>query len=736
MRRAIRLTHTLWGGRFNPIIPIGDTEEDKQLSENLVETFHVDVLYPLADDLRIKDFLQQFKYLLWPEFQTELFQETGRGKIAEFLDIYHPVRDLFEEHIKDKASPSLSLTLYEWESIDPLGDVFLAFFGAYPPTAEVGKDYGDFVEKNLRGTRVKLSPDGSVPADAYKAFTPAFLSRVDLEEDFVSRRDNPGFFIGSSTDFTDVVSFWNLRAANINLVFYDKTQSNRLDALKDSYMEVLSKQPPDPSGWRDRIPIWATTDQAFEQLDFGPKVIHCITSDATWNGLNVRPPAIYIDEHSVLASLDEEGAQISLSFQLPPKPFFEDYRLHNQKLVTSVRPIADITRTQQSTIKPPYIPELNEYYGREVHFIWNKVRAERESLGVFTDVTDHNLTLRALPIRNLVAKIFEVFGMKAEPSAAGLIAQRLISQMGGIQGCRVFKIGGVRKLIEAYGPLKSFTRSSAIQQIGDNDPATGLPRFEKHEGLFIERRDKPRLKPEDAFTYLLKKGVFQAGLKLQCLHCGLEFWIHLDDIATDVKCELCGHFFNVTSQLRDRDWAYRRSGLFGREDHQEGGIPVALTLQQLDTLLTGELLYCTAMHLSSVGADISPCETDFVAISQKGYWRDEKVSLAIGECKSRGEITADDVLKLTRVADAFPRKRIESYIIFSKTSQFTPEEIERCKAAQDRYRPRVILLSERELEPYFVYERTGKEFNIRSTAISFEDLAQATHHIYFDPKRK
>ena len=141
--------------------------------------------------------------------------------------------------------------------------------------------------------------------------------------------------------------------------------------------------------------------------------------------------------------------------------------------------------------------------------------------------------------------------------------------MGGLQGCRVFKIEGVRKLIEKYGPLESFTRSGAVQVIGQNDPATGRPNFEKYERLFIEQREKPKLKAEDAFEYLVKNGVFQVGLKLKCSNCELDFWIFLDDVATEIRCGLCGRIFNITGQLRDRDWAYRRSGLFGREDHQE-----------------------------------------------------------------------------------------------------------------------------------------------------------------------
>jgi hypothetical protein len=42
----------------------------------------------------------------------------------------------------------------------------------------------------------------------------------------------------------------------------------------------------------------------------------------------------------------------------------------------------------------------------------------------------------------------------------------------------------------------------------------------------------------------------------------------------------------------------------------------------------------------------------------------------------------------------------------------------------------VTLLSNRELEPYFVYEWAAKEFLIDSTAISPEDLANTTQALY------
>ena len=70
--------------------------------------------------------------------------------------------------------------------------------------------------------------------------------------------------------------------------------------------------------------------------------------------------------------------------------------------------------------------------------------------------------------------------------------------------------------------------------IGDNDPVTHLPRFDAYKSLHIERRDKRDLKPEDAFLYLLKKGVFRAGLA-QRFNPGIELMLVQDLIQPVVK---------------------------------------------------------------------------------------------------------------------------------------------------------------------------------------------------------
>ncbi len=306
---------------------------------------------------------------------------------------------------------------------------------------------------------------------------------------------------------------------------------------------------------------------------FGADLVLPSFSPTVLNGLNLKIPVVAFEERSILGLVSDDD-RTSATFELPPKPFFDEPSFYMQKVVVSVR---SLMPTENVVLQPPFLPLLNEYYGREIH-TYNTVRSEREGVGIITDLTTHSLTIRALDVRTLVKRIFETFGISAKPSPPGLVGLRLIEQMGGLQGCRVFKIAGVRELIHRYSPDQSFTRSSAVVTIGNIDQASGVPRFSAYERPFIEPRERQDLKPEDAFTYLLKKGVFRAGLRFLCENCELESCVHLDDARTISRCEYCGKEFNVTPQLRDRDWAYRRSGLFGRDDHQGGGITVALTL--------------------------------------------------------------------------------------------------------------------------------------------------------------
>jgi hypothetical protein len=107
--------------------------------------------------------------------------------------------------------------------------------------------------------------------------------------------------------------------------------------------------------------------------------------------------------------------------------------------------------------------------------------------------------------------------------------------------------------------------------------------------------------------------------------------------------------------------------------------------------------------------------------------------LIIGECKDAGgKIDSNDIDNLSRVAGAFSPDRIQVYILLAKLAPFNAEEIALAKTLnKGPYTRRVIMLTERELEPYMLYERTNSQLGLNLYSHSANELADATHKIYF-----
>lgn len=280
-----------------------------------------------------------------------------------------------------------------------------------------------------------------------------------------------------------------------------------------------------------------------------------------------------------------------------------------------------------------------------------------------------------------------------------------------------------------------------MQLIASCDPKNPDAKFKDYQDLYIEYRPRgTKLRPDTVFSHLVEKGLFRIGTELTCPNCRMVSWIALDALKQSVSCELCGQNYDATQQLVNGEWRYRRSGVLGAEKNAQGAVPVTLTLQQLDTNIGNS--FQSNMHMPSLdleplkGTDVSSCEIDFVWLSPRQY--PEKTVVILGECKDQGPIIPSefkkDIENLKRVADAFPSKRFETFILISKLNSFTQEEIELAKTLNDEYRYRTILLTERELEPYHIYERTKSKYSIDSNGGNPEELAQVTAYMYFEEK--
>ena len=203
---------------------------------------------------------------------------------------------------------------------------------------------------------------------------------------------------------------------------------------------------------------------------------------------------------------------------------------------------------------------------------------------------------------------------------------------------------------------------------------------------------------------------------------------------------MCGKTYDATSQLVQSEWCYRRSGVLGAERNAQGAIPVALILQQLDANLGGmSHQYTVSLELEATKGQVFPfCEVDFAWLIPRPF--SEKTIIVIGECKDQGRgsrtngggtINEDDIAKLRSVADSFPVDRFEVYIVLAKLCDFTQKEIELAKSLNDQSIQRVILFTDRQLEPFRFYERTEKVLKVDQYGGSFRTLASATVSIFF-----
>ena len=753
-RTAVRTSYALWGGRFNPIIVVDRQDE----AESLVDLFRVDVILPIGESSAVQSLPKRFPYLIKPFFYDSVFIDDGMGGgLSQVLDVLNAMTHLHRTP-EWEAMEARGALLYSWEPDDPLANVFLMQLGDYPSPNDIHIDYKAHLRGAAQATALKIDPTSDLPSDIFERPSIAFLSRIGLERHYSVRPgwDHPGFYSGNCGNLDDLVCFWNLRAADIPLLFVDPNHFGRYGEAIASWDKAMQPLVAQQRFEHDRhLAVWARVADEQNTAEYlneitrpfgGRAQIVCRVSEDSWNGHNVRPPTMHLGNVSTLGVIGTEFGRRKVSFALDDKPFSGDPYFHTQRLVASVSFTSGLYGDEQHTLHPPFIPELNEFYARTMHFQYDKLRSEPKRIGLIIDACDSSSFVYPLPVGDLFERVLHLAGFSAKLSAGGLITRQLIAQLGGVDGARAFKIPGVRRLLKTYGPTAPFSKKPALQLIGSPDPDNPGASFKDYEDLYIESRlPGTKLTPQAVFAYLVEKGLFRIGAELTCPNCRLPSWTALDVLKQRLTCELCGREFDATRQLVDGDWAYRRSGVLGTERNAQGAVPVVLTLQQFDFNLMMSTMnggvYSPSLELEpKKGLDLPRCEIDFAWLIPQPY--PDRTIAIVAECKDRGgsreqgknvaTINADDVEHLRRVADALPPKRFEVFVVLVKLRPFTAEEIALAKTLNHRYGHHVILLTTKELEPLHFDDRADPEVLKRiGYAHGVRKLAAATAEVYF-----
>ena len=142
LANAAAWSSCLWGGQFNPVVPINDLA----LADQLVKTFAPDLLIPIDVTDKARTFINRFPHLTHEPWRESIFS----GRQCEFADIRHVVRRIFRH--QDKQAQS-ALIWPVWDQADGLSLLLSIVFGEYRTPDEQVADYKAGIRNNLRFRR-------------------------------------------------------------------------------------------------------------------------------------------------------------------------------------------------------------------------------------------------------------------------------------------------------------------------------------------------------------------------------------------------------------------------------------------------------------------------------------------------------------------------------------------------------------------------------------------------------
>lgn len=200
--KAAGINTLLWGGIYNPFIPVS---VDTKFAEQLINLFSVDVLFPVNHTQEIDDLIKKYPFLEDPEYYAEnIFYEDWHTKknIIRYLDSLNIVNYYWEKEFKHKLPEYKSkCALVKWEDNDDFKNLFSILFGYFPTEYNLKKDFENAFLKGLRSGEIKISTTDSVPKNLAENISPIKLTALELNGYGGAWRGD-GIYIGEGMEFT------------------------------------------------------------------------------------------------------------------------------------------------------------------------------------------------------------------------------------------------------------------------------------------------------------------------------------------------------------------------------------------------------------------------------------------------------------------------------------------------------------------------------------------------------
>lgn len=729
--QAASINAALWGGVYNPIVPVTpDADRD-----GLIKAFDPDLLVNLTGqglptimsgryDQRVVD-------------RSELVETDHRTKqrtLAVGFNIVPLLNYVHEKEVRFTEEPTRATVIVP---ADVAGwPEFVAFaFGSFRWLPEIDMRFDDLFRRGLRARTIDL-PDLTPPGDYEKLVPLLEFTRYGLRRSRGAANFSSHIvFVGDHRSPIDLVAYWNIRATGRTTTFVPLAAYRAFEPLvrfivADGNYPLnqqvqnrtdLQKAPSIDGARFNEVCDWISG------LDVGP------VARRDWApGYGVEIDRYVGDIHvaDLVACHGDEVSILDANRMTPvkvvPPPYFAEDGVDPGPLRWSAEiSMSGAFRERDLMFSFPNEPSVEQVVRRSMFRLPREIRLGRRGIVLQQDHPRETFFPAPVPTKDVINALLNQAGLESTPSQPGQYAEQIIRKLGSLDGdSRVFKVRGVREILDKLGDgVKMLTKSNMHQIVTSTivDEHGQNWRPDLYKSLVLRAGQKPPLGFSTIFDVLLENRIVRPGFSFRCPTCFVQDWYHVSEFSEVYTCRYC---FNVqrVDFASAKDWQYKADGLFRIPDSAQGSVAVILSLWRLDNFARDRHARFLTSQNVLVRDTGSRCEVDYVYVCMGTL--DTSYDVVLGQATRFGDFKDADMKNMADLADRFPRR---PYLAFSTLKdRYSDADRARLRDLAGRgYR--VIALTREELDPYDLFERF--ESAPHKYAISLAELSENTLYL-------
>lgn len=746
--KAIEANSVLWGGMYNPIIPLYDRrspiwiEDDftfkfrsrSEYLQGILHNFDPDFIIPMGK-YENEDFSQfNIKKLNHNELISAKSIDYG-------INLFSILEHFYTSELKFVRKDPVKIISPTY----PKNNLFLAsVFGQIP--SQFLKSYKDW--KQASGSlEVKVSTEDFLESlNAKNMFIRRFNSLyidVFLKESF----ERTNVFFMDSTNTLDIIDYWNLRAMgrhvlpipsqlNINTQLVQQHIKNQIEAgygksrynssieYSTYFIKARSIAEEIFTDFIENVKTFKNPGSKMTIMNSYPNLWQVLRR----HGMDYSAPDLQVEKKWIVMSGPDDIRVETL------KPKFDsngDFN-NNAKYANEIE--LDFS-SLNGNLMPQVLPHTN-YLPKPLRDLgvlgFDKARLSSKGIVSLQESIFEDINISIPASEDLFFSYLAENGIVAQKSKPGRITYKMLENIGGVSRLEVLTEPKLLELINRTVTGTGYILGSDLRNT-----------LKKIKG----KNNSPlSISAEGTIYRLIKAKALELGLEIECPTCTRTSWHAATSLKERLTCPKCLDTFDFPSFEPEKGttWAYRFIGPFSLKDYAQGSYSVLLTLHFFGEILN--LKTTPAFNFDVMKGSEQDYEIDMGLLTKDRLTRAKETIPVFCECKSfKHGLEKKDVENTLRICERFPYAIVVFAVLkdnlTNKEKNLLKQKVINNYKLRSKGKPYVdiMILTSRELFTQHSIEdswKTGtaqhKQYADKIHWFSLEELAEVTRKIYLE----